>query len=462
MVFSGLIFIFLYLPLVLLLYFVLPMKYRNGFLFFANLIFYGWGEPVFLFVMVASVIINYFFGRWITLFPAKKKPLFLFGIIADLSLLFFFKYAGFFREIVTSLTGLSFGHFPEIALPIGISFYTFQAVSYLADIYRGSIRAEKSIITFGTYLSFFPQLIAGPIVRYDEMEQALHQRRVTVNRFSDGITLFLIGLGKKVLIANEMGVLWEHLRPLATQDGIVAAYLGITAFALQIYFDFSGYSDMARGLGKMFGFELPINFDHPYGTSTLTDFWRRWHMTLTRWFRDYIYIPCGGNRKGKGRTIFNIFLVWSLTGLWHGADYNFVLWGIYWFCLLCGEKFLWKKPLEKAPFALKKIYTALFILIGWVFFSITDLSQVASYLSAMFSLKNGVLHGASLTYAVSYLPLLCIAIVASQSWTKDLWDKVREHRGAKILEICGLALLFFLSVAALVNQSYNPFLYFRF
>lgn len=462
MVFSSLIFLFFYLPLVLLIYFVLPTKYRNGFLFFVNLIFYAWGEPVFVVVMLAAIVINYFFGIGIEKKPQKAKLLLLIGIIVDLSLLFFFKYAAFFRDIAVEFTGLPLGNFPEIALPIGISFYTFQSLSYLVDIYRRDIAAEKSFICFGTYLAFFPQLIAGPIVRYDEMSSDLHQRVVTKNQFSEGISLFLIGLGKKVCIANEMGVLWEQLRPLAVTEGILTAYVGIIAFSLQIYFDFSGYSDMARGLGKMFGFSLPVNFNYPYHAKSLTDFWRRWHMTLTRWFRDYVYIPCGGNRKGMIRTVFNIFLVWSLTGLWHGADYNFILWGIYWFVLLCGEKFLWQRVLKKFPRGIRYIYSWMFILIGWVLFSLGDMTEIGVYLKAMFTLENGILHGDSVIYILSYLPLLVIALFAAMPYGKQLWQKLSVQRYSSIFELLGLTLIFLFAVASLTNQSYNPFLYFRF
>lgn len=462
MVFSGLIFLFAFLPLVLLVTFALPAKFRNGFLFLANLIFYAWGEPIFVFIMIASVIINFFIGRAMERNRNKIKLILVLGIVADLLLLFFFKYAGFVREILTSLTGLTFGNFPEIALPIGISFYTFQAVSYLIDVYRGTVKAERSFIDFGMYLSFFPQLIAGPIVRYEEMAIDLKKRVVSLPMFGEGVRLFLIGLGKKVLIANEMGVLWETLRPLAATEGILCAYVGIIAYAFQIYFDFSGYSDMARGLGKMFGFRLPVNFNYPYSAVGVTDFWRRWHMTLTQWFRDYVYIPLGGNRCSIARNIFNIFVIWALTGLWHGADYNFVLWGIYWFVLLTAEKFVWRKPLEKLPAVLKRIYTCFFILMGWVLFAITDMAEAGSYFHALFSLQNGFCGGDALTYILSYLPLLVIALVASQPFGKNLWNRLHNSRGKNVLELVCLAFVLFLAVASLVNGSYNPFLYFRF
>ncbi|MDO4541980.1 MAG: MBOAT family O-acyltransferase [Bacillota bacterium] len=462
MVFSGLSFIFFYLPLVLLCCLILPAKGRNGFLFFANLIFYGWGEPIFLFIMLASIVINYFFGLLISKYSAKAKALLIIGIVADLSLIFFFKYADFCREAISALTGVSFGAPLGLALPIGISFYTFQAVSYLLDIYRGTVKAERNIVVFGTYLSFFPQLIAGPIVRYDEMSHALHHPGVTMAQFTAGCRLFIIGLGKKVCIANEMGLLWQHLQPLAAAEGIFCAWIGIVAFALQIYFDFSGYSDMARGLGKMFGFELPINFNYPYNAKSLQDFWRRWHMTLTRWFKDYLYIPLGGSRRGIIRTVFNLFVVWSLTGLWHGANYNFLLWGIYWFAFLVGEKFIWGRFLNKLPKLVSYLYTTIFVLISWVFFSITDLGNVIAYLQAMFSLKNGFLSGDSLVYVLSYAPLLIVAFIASQPWGKRLWEKLSQLKSISALEICCLGILFLLSLAALVNQSYNPFLYFRF
>lgn len=462
MVFSGLIFIFGFLPLVLLGYHLLPVKYRHIFLFGANLLFYGWAEPVFIFIMIASALVNFTFGRMIGKYAHRAKVLLGLGICADLGLLFFFKYAVFCREIVASLFGFSIGAGFAPALPVGISFYTFQAVSYLVDVYRGDIKAEKSPLLFGVYLSFFPQLIAGPIVRYSEMRAALLRRAATAKQFREGVEIFLVGLGKKVLIANEMGALFRHLQPLAAEAGWVCAWGGMIAFAFQIYFDFSGYSDMARGLGKMFGFELPFNFRYPYSATSLTDFWRRWHMTLTRWFRDYLYIPLGGNRRGLVRTVFNLFLVWTLTGLWHGAAYNFAFWGFFWFCCLVGEKYVWGKVLAVMPSLLKRGYTLVIIAISWVFFSIDDPGGIAGYLQGMFSLGDAPLRHDAVVYIVSYLPLLIVAAVASQEKVAVACRRLLRWYGGTLAMRIFLFLVFLLSVAALVDQSYNPFLYFRF
>ncbi|MEG2149323.1 MAG: MBOAT family O-acyltransferase [Clostridiales bacterium] len=462
MVFSSLLFLFIFLPLVLVIYYILPKKTRIGFLFLANLIFYGWGEPVFVLVMIFSIIVNYVFGLLMEKYREKAKLFLVFAIIINLGLLGFFKYADFFKATLESVLGFSLGNAPLIPLPIGISFYTFQALAYIIDIYRKEIEAQRNIIYFGTYISFFPQLIAGPIVRYQEIAHDLIFRQENLTDFNDGVRLFIMGLAKKVLIANAMGLLWGNLQTTAFNDGVVAAWCGIMAFSLQIYFDFSGYSDMARGLGKMFGFHFPINFNYPYAATSITDFWRRWHITLSSWFRDYLYIPLGGSRGTILRTIINLFIVWSLTGLWHGASYNFILWGIYYFAILTAEKFIWGKLLSLCPKPLKHLYAVLLILFGWVIFALGDLTSIGNYFTAMFSLSNGFLQGNSLNYILSYLPLMAVGIFAALPIGSNIWQKYQSKKVFIYAENILLLGIFILSVAALVNQSYNPFLYFRF
>ena len=348
----------------------------------------------------------------------------------------------------------------NIPLPIGISFYTFQAVSYIIDIYRGDTKAQKSIVNFGTYISFFPQLIAGPIVRYRDIETMLNKRCESIRDFSDGVRLFTVGLSKKVLIANQMGMLWDALR--GSNSGIIGAWVGIAAYAFQIYFDFSGYSDMACGLGKMFGFEFMRNFDYPYISKSITEFWRRWHISLSTWFRDYVYIPLGGNRRKTPRVIFNLFIVWALTGLWHGASMNFVLWGIYYFVILVLEKYVYGKYLEKLPSALKHVYALALILIGWVIFYFEDGGELLGYMANMFTLSDGILDAAAMSTIISYLPLIAVTIVACTPIAKNVWVKVKDKKITAVVETAAVLIALTLCTAVLVSQSYNPFLYFRF
>ena len=454
---------FLYLPLVLGIYYITPRKGRNAFLLLANLVFYGWGEPIFVLIMAASIVSNYIFGLLIERHRDNKrltKAFVLFALIISFGLLGVFKYAGFVSDLLRQIPLFSAMPKISIALPIGISFYTFQAVSYIIDIYRGDTRAQKSIINFGTYISFFPQLIAGPIVRYCDIEKMLTERRENIHQFADGVRLFSIGLSKKVLIANRMGILFDTLR--VQNSGIIGAWVGIAAYAFQIYFDFSGYSDMACGLGKMFGFEFMRNFDYPYISKSITEFWRRWHISLSTWFRDYVYIPLGGNRCKTPRVIFNLFIVWAFTGLWHGASTNFLLWGIYYFVILVLEKYVYGRYLEKLPSVLRHVYAVLLILIGWVIFYFEDSGELLGYMANMFTLSGGVIDAAALSTIISHLPLIAVTIFACTPIAKNIWVKVKDRNITAVIETAAVALALALCTAALVSQSYNPFLYFRF
>lgn len=464
MYFSGLLFLFLYLPLVLGIYYLVPRRFRNGFLLFVNLIFYGWGEPTLILIMAVSIMTNYVCGLLIEKYRERerlKKTFLVLSVIISLGLLGLFKYAGFFTGLIREIPFMSMLPKIELALPIGISFYTFQAMSYSIDVYRGDTRAQKSIVTFGTYVSFFPQLVAGPIVRYKDIERQLMERRESIGQFADGIRVFIIGLAKKVLIANQMGVLWDTLRPMSYGSGALGAWVGIIAYTFQIYFDFSGYSDMAVGLGRMFGFEFMRNFNYPYISKSITEFWRRWHISLSTWFRDYVYIPLGGNRCKIPRQIFNLLAVWFLTGFWHGASFNFILWGLYYFALLVLEKFVYGKYLEKLPNVLRHIYALLFITLGWTLFYFEDFGAFFAYVGNMFS-ANVIISRDALSITLSYLPLIAAATMACTPLGKRLWEWVRSRKWYFAAELIICAAILVLCTASLAANSYNPFLYFRF
>lgn len=466
MVFSSLLFLFLYLPAVLLVYYLIPRKFRNIFLFAVNLIFYGWGEPVFVFLMLFSTVVDFTHGYFIDKFKRQGKKniakIFLIScIVINLSILCFFKYAGFLAE---TLNILPFLNIPvlTIPLPIGISFYTFQTMSYSIDVYRGDAPVTKNIINFGTYVSLFPQLIAGPIVRYKDVAYQLDHRRETLSEFTNGVKLFMVGLAKKILIANQMGLLWDTLRATSPSNGILGSWVGIVAYSFQIYFDFSGYSDMARGLGNMLGFEFLKNFDYPYISKSITEFWRRWHISLGTWFREYVYIPLGGNRKGKARMIINLLIVWFLTGLWHGANVNFIMWGLYFGIILIIEKVFLKKLLDRLPAFFQHLYALVLIVLGWVVFYFEDLGQMGQFFSDLFNPAGGLIGADALAAVWSYLPLLIAAAVASTPLMYKVYDKIKYRNWCWIPEttLCAISLL--ICTAALVSQSYNPFIYFRF
>ncbi len=449
-----------------MIYYALPKRFRNLFLFFANLVFYAWGEPVLVVVMLFSTVVNYIYGIVIARYREKEraaKAILVTCIAVNLLLLGFFKYAGF-------ITGLMKDLFPfmsalpeiDVPLPIGISFYTFQIMSYVIDVYRKETPAQKSLVTFGTYVALFPQLIAGPIVRYRDVAEQLDSRTESMELFTHGVKLFLVGLAKKVLIANQMSVLWETLLKYRSENGILGSWVGITAFSFQIYFDFSGYSDMARGLGNMLGFEFLVNFDHPYISKSITEFWRRWHISLGTWFREYVYIPLGGNRKGTARTVLNLLIVWFLTGFWHGAGLNFILWGLYFGVILIIEKFVLKNFLAKLPKAASHIYALVLIIIGWVIFYFEDTGEIFEYIRYMFSFSHGIMGKEALTLTVSYIPLILIAAAASTPLASRLYVRIKDMRFTWLAEAACALLCLLLCTAALVSSSYNPFLYFRF
>ena len=460
MLFSSNVFLYFYLPITLALYYISPRKIRNLVLFLVSLFFYGWGEPVYLLLMVATILLNYICGAVIEHRKQFGKPrvTLIIGVALNLALLGFFKYFNFFMEnlqaLIPALRGIQV---PEVVLPIGISFYIFQSMSYIIDVYRDDAPVQKNPITFGTYVALFPQLIAGPIVRYADVAAQLQKRRENLSQFAAGIRLFLVGLAKKVLISNQMGALWETLQK---QDGTLAAWVGIAAYSLQLYFDFSGYSDMAIGLGRMFGFEFLINFDYPYISKSITEFWRRWHISLSTWFREYVYIPLGGNRKGLKRQILNLLIVWGLTGFWHGASWNFLLWGLYYGILLIVEKTFLLKLLEKLPRVLRHIYTLFAVMLGWALFSFTDMGKLGSFFGKLFSLETT--GGAAIHQILGYLPLLAVTLVAATPLGKRVYDRVKEKTWAPPVFLALGMLGLLLCVAALVSQSYNPFIYFRF
>lgn len=464
MVFSSLVFLFAYLPITLLAYYLVPRQGRNIFLFIVNLIFYGWGEPKLVLLMVFNIFFNYIGGWLVDKYraDAKKKKLFLIlTCVLDIGILAVFKYTGMITE---TLNMLPFLNIPElqISLPIGISFYTFQTMSYVIDVYRDDAPVSKNFINFGTYVALFPQLIAGPIVRYRDVAEQLVNRRETLEMFTRGVKLFMVGLAKKVIIANTMGTLTTNIFATTDENGVVGTWVGMIAYTFQIYFDFSGYSDMACGLGNMMGFEFLKNFNYPYIAKSITDFWRRWHISLSTWFKEYVYIPLGGNRKGVKRQILNLLIVWGLTGLWHGAAYNFVLWGLYYGLLLILEKFVLKKFLDRLPSFVQHIYTLFIVIIGWGLFYFTDVGQLGEFMVDLFNFGNGICGNQAFNLIMSNLPMLIIAAVASTPLAAMLYNRFEHTRFMWIPETLYCMGVLAVSTASLVNQSYNPFLYFRF
>ncbi len=467
MVFSSLTFLMLFLPAVLLIYFAVPRQGKNAVLFIFSLLFYAWGEPIYVGLMIFSTVLDYTCGWLVEKYrgTSKQKIGLLISVFTNLSLLFFFKYTDFFIGTINTVFGTDIAML-NLPLPIGISFYTFQTMSYTIDVYRGDAKVQKNILSFGAYVSLFPQLIAGPIVRYQDVADQLNERTHSFDRFGDGVKRFVTGLGKKVLLANNIGLLWDAISKTAAENlTTLAAWLGIIAFAFQIYFDFSGYSDMAIGLGKMFGFEFLENFNYPYTSKSVTEFWRRWHISLGTWFRDYIYIPLGGNRKGLPIQIRNIAIVWLLTGFWHGASWNYVLWGVFYGVLLMAEKLFLLKWLKKAPAFIGHIYTMFAVLFGWVLFAFEDFGKGVAFLKTMFGGGAGFISNSTLYQILSYLPLLIVCLVAATPLAKKIYGKLSCKAGEGVLltvdsvRIAGIMLL---SIAYLISGSYNPFLYFRF
>ena len=472
MLFSSVGFLFRFLPIFMILYLVFP-KYRNIVLLTGSLIFYGVGEPYFVLLLILSVLVNYGFSRYMFWEPRspqinrkkktarRRKRALVLAVIVDLGVLFVFKYWDFAAGSINALAGKGLLPLLSLALPLGISFYTFQMLSYQIDCYRGTIKERAGLLSFAIYVCMFPQLIAGPIVRYSEVAERMAGRRMRIRDLENGLKLFTLGLGLKVLLANQIGTLWNLIMTAgAGRLHMLVAWLGAFAYSFQIYFDFWGYSVMAVGLGKMLGFSIPRNFDHPYTSCSLSEFWRRWHMTLGSWFKEYVYIPLGGSRKGNGRTVCNLFVVWALTGLWHGADWNFVLWGIVFFLLLSLEKRTYGKWLEKSH-VLGHIYTALLIPVTWVIFAITDMGQLTGYLGNLVGYhREEVLVGITqlLRYLKEYWGLLIACVIFATPLPVRVYWKWKD-RWFAVLILLGI---FWWSVREIISGSNNPFLYFRF
>ncbi|MFJ5764127.1 MBOAT family O-acyltransferase [Lysinibacillus sp. NPDC093210] len=461
MVFSSLLFLFVFLPIVLTLYYCSPRKIRNLILFLMSLIFYAWGEPVYIVIMLVSTLTDYTFGLLLdkpNMSSVKRKGIVVCSIIVNLMLLSYFKYADFLIQNVNALLGTDIP-LTELPLPIGISFYTFQSMSYIIDVYRGTAKAQRNWIDFGTFVALFPQLVAGPIVTYNTIAQQLQHRAENISMFAEGVQRFVIGLAKKVLLANNIGLLWDTISSSNVETmPILTAWLGIIAFAFQIYFDFSGYSDMAIGLGLMFGFRFNENFNKPYIAQSITDFWRRWHISLSSWFRDYVYIPLGGNRRGLAKQMRNILIVWLLTGFWHGASWNFIGWGLYFGVILIVEKWWGLSLLSRLPRWTRHLYAIFLILIGWVLFAFDQPSLIGKYLAAMFGFNGQSLwNNDTGYYFYTNIVLLLVLIIASIPM--KLWKKTSA---LSFFHIAWYGLLYFLSVAYLVDATFNPFLYFRF
>lgn len=472
MLFSSTTFIYLFLPIVLFFYYIVFKKSRllqNIFLVCASLFFYAWGEPKFVLVMMLSIIVNWFLGLLISKSGENKKiSRWIIGIdvAINLGLLFVFKYLTFTSDIINSLFGMDFS-VPNIALPIGISFFTFQAMSYVIDVYNQRGEVQTNLLYVGLYISFFPQLIAGPIVRYETIADEIKNRKETIDDFADGFTRFVVGLSKKVLLSNSFAVLANQSFDVVSNGDTISvmfAWLGAIGYTLQIFFDFSGYSDMAIGLGKMFGFHFLENFNYPYISTSITEFWRRWHMSLGTWFRDYLYIPLGGSRCDKKRNIFNLFVVWTLTGVWHGANLTFIVWGLMYFVLLVIEKFTgWYKKTGKLLIIFKWIYTMMFVILGWVLFRAESIAEAFTYIQLMFGLKCNVwVDGMFRGWFSQNILLLIIGIVLSTPLFRVLSEKWKGSNLVDCVKAIGVIGLFVLSVASLVSSSYNPFIYFNF
>ncbi len=461
MLFSGIPFLFYFLPVVLAVYFLVPRKLRNAILLAASLVFYGWGEPKLLFLMVFTIVLFYGCGLAIgrTSSRGQKKFWLLVSVVISIALLGIFKYADFLVESLNALTGLGIPLL-RLALPVGISFYTFQCLSYTIDVYRGTVPPQRNLISFGAYVSMFPQLIAGPIVRYSDIARQLEQRTCRWQEAGAGIRRFLMGLGKKVILADNFALLAALFRE-SDEKSVLFYWLYAVAFTLNIYFDFSGYSDMAIGLGRILGFQFPENFNYPYLSRSITEFWRRWHMTLGGWFRDYVYIPLGGNRVSRSRWIGNIFTVWMLTGLWHGAAWNFVLWGLLFGVLLLVEK--WIPGLQKLPDALRHGYVLLAVTLSFVLFNAESLAQAGSDIAGMFGFSGVPLISAeALYYLKSYALLFLAGVLGATPVPKRLGQRIAGTNAGAVLEPAVLMVLLLVCTAYLVDGSFSPFLYFRF
>lgn len=471
MVFSSLIFLFLFLPIVLIFYYLSNERLKNLVLLFASLFFYAWGEPKYVFLMIFSIICNYIFGFKVSSKNMKEKKLWLIiAVIFNISFLGVFKYSNFFIDNINNLLNLNI-NIPTIALPLGISFFTFQTMSYVIDVYRNDRRLQRNIYYLALYISLFPQLVAGPIVRYETVDEQINSRVHSINKFSIGVNRFIIGLGKKVIFSNQLGLVADkvfatNISDLSTMEG----WLGIICYTLQIYFDFSGYSDMAIGLGKMFGFDFLENFNYPYISQSVSEFWRRWHISLGSWFRDYVYIPLGGNRVSPIKQYRNLFIVWSLTGIWHGANWTFVTWGLYYGFLIALEKAFLQKYLNKLPKLCRHIYLILLVMIGWVFFRAENIVQAWEYIKVLIGLgKNPMWNISFINYMNESALIIFLAIIFAtpiihkfKSAIKLRNSKLIENSFVYVLHSISLMSIMFIVVVVLINSTYNPFLYFRF
>lgn len=462
MVFTSINFLYYFLPTVLILYFIVPKKYKNLLLLISSLLFYFYGEPKYIILMIIEIVLAYFEARLIEKY--KSKEIFIFSIFIHVLLLCIFKYTNF---LITNINGIFNTNISllNIVLPIGISFYTFQIISYLVDVYKEKVKAQKNFISLATYVSLFPQLIAGPIVRYETINDELDNRKQTFNDFSSGISRFIIGLSKKVLIANILGELC-NIFILSNEKTVLFYWIYGISYSLQIYFDFSAYSDMAIGLGRMFGFHFMENFDYPYISKSITEFWRRWHISLSSWFKDYVYIPLGGSREGTFKLIRNILIVWLLTGLWHGSEWKFVIWGMFIGILLVIEKLLLNKYIEKLPSIVRRIYTLFIIMISFIIFSGSNINESFNNIVGLFNFSNPFINKFTIHYLKDYGLVLIIAIFLSTPILKNTIIKLKENKKINniinILDIIVLLILLVIVTSYLIDSSYNPFLYFRF
>ena len=467
MVFSSLVFIFIFFIGIMLIYYAVPKKLKNLVIFLSGVIFYAWGEPLYILVMLGSTLIDYTAGILLWKFDKNntvRRICLIVSLLMNLGLLGVFKYGGFVVDNVNNIFATAFDN-PNLPLPIGISFFTFQSMSYTIDMYLRKIKVQKNPITFGAFVNLFPQLVAGPIVRYDDIARELDDRTIDLDCIYSGIIRLITGMGKKVLLANSVGMLWDTV--IASDLGsssVLTVWLGIIAYTLQIYFDFSGYSDMAIGMGRMMGFNFPENFNYPYLSKSISEFWRRWHMTLGAWFRSYVYIPLGGNRKGTGRTVFNLAVVWAATGVWHGADWTFIIWGALYGVVIIMERLFLGKLLEKTPSPIRWIYTMLLVMLGWVLFASPDLATAGQYMAVMFGGSGILVDDTALYLLLNYGIVLVVGIFAAT----DAWKIIVEKLSAKIPTVINYVTpfakigLFLVCIAYLVDASYNPFLYFNF
>lgn len=469
MLFSSITFLFLFLPIMLAVYYIAPYQWKNLLLLAGSLIFYAWGEPVYIILMILSILLNYFCGMDIenkSENEAKAKRSLVFAITVNIVLLVFFKYFGFLVESTNTLFGISIPY-RELALPIGISFYTFQEISYIVDVYRGKVKAQQSLVKYALYVSMFPQLVAGPIVCYGDIEKQLTERKISGRKLGQGAMLFIIGLSKKAVLANTLGKIFEEISSTSASNlTVLMAWLGCITYAFQIYFDFSGYSDMAIGLGRMFGFEFKKNFDVPYISKSITEFWRRWHISLSSWFREYVYIPLGGNHVTISRNIVNLLIVWMLTGMWHGAAWNFIVWGIYYGVVLVLEKYVWGAIVDRWPSVLQHIYALVLVLVGWVFFFSPSLGAALRYLFAMVGGGAGFASKEVFFVILTHWLFYLLAVIGSTTLGSRMLRAILNVSENHTVRIVITLVVFFgmlaISVAYLIADTYNPFLYFRF